>query len=77
MYDCFHFVVYIFAFSQPLKIFSPELDVDPRLGKRSYFSLIMGSCFSVVTHHQRKKSPPKFSRARSRLPLWLYQHATH
>lgn len=37
MDDCFHFVVYIFAFSQLLKIFSPELDVYPCLGKKSYF----------------------------------------
>lgn len=38
MYDCFHFVVYIFAFSQLLKIFSPELDAYPCLGKMNYFS---------------------------------------
>lgn len=34
----FFFLIFFFASSQLLKIFSPELDVYPRLGKMSYFS---------------------------------------
>lgn len=56
MYDCFHFVVYIFAFSQLLKLFSRGLDAYPCLGKMSYFSHNGFLLLSGNTPSKKKKN---------------------
>lgn len=59
MYDCFHFVVYIFAFSQLLKLFSRGLDAYPCLGKMSYFSHNGFLLLSGNTPSKKKKITSK------------------
>jgi hypothetical protein len=77
MYDCFYFILFYFALSQLLIIFSPKLDTYSCLGKTSFFSHEEFLLYNVNPPPSKRNHPQQFSRTQSWLPLWLYQHATH